>query len=220
VANTSLSEASLSYPAQPDPTVALTTGNASAGKVIVMSQARHRLPAAGTALIGTLVVLIGVWAGLVPFVGPAFAFSADGSSSWMWTLPHAVLWAVPGAVAVDMGLLLLLMIPRAAAGRARATSVWAGCLIAASGAWLALGLYVWPVIGYQSEAIRPASPLRELAYRAAWNLGPGLALVLLGGCAIGTALRSTIVTTEMTSAPYRFGAVSSSVETGRAGTAR
>jgi hypothetical protein len=197
VANTSLSEVSRPETRpQQDPTIALASDGTGAGQVVVTSQARHRLPATGTAVIGAMVILIGAWAGLVPFIGPVFAFSADGSTSWTWTVPHAVLWAVPGAVAVEMGLLLLLMVPRAAAGRARATSVWAGVLLAASGAWLVCGLFVWPVIGNQVEAFRPASPLRELAYRAGWELGPGLTLVLLGGCAIGTALRARIVTTK------------------------
>src|ERR1035437_9003663 len=55
---------------------------------------------------GFLALLLSAWAGIVPFVGPSFGFSPDGTASWTWNLAHALGALVPGAV----GLLACLVI--------------------------------------------------------------------------------------------------------------
>jgi hypothetical protein len=152
---------------------------------------RHLVPAA-MAVVGALTVLVGAWAGIVPFVGGLFGYSADGSAAWTWNLPHALLWLAPGGVAVATGLFMLLLVPRIGAGGARITSVWAGILAVACGAWLVIGLSAWPVLNQPAVAFASgASTLRLLLDQAGWTFGPGLVLVLLGGCALGLALRRT-----------------------------
>src|SRR5574340_782616 len=58
------------------------------------------VPAAGIGTLGVLTLLVGAWGGIVPFVGPIFGFSADGTVAWYWNMPHALLWLAPGAAAV------------------------------------------------------------------------------------------------------------------------
>ena len=39
---------------------------------------------------GFLALLLSAWAGIVPFIGPSFGFSADGTASWTWNLVHGL----------------------------------------------------------------------------------------------------------------------------------
>lgn len=148
------------------------------------------VPPAGLGLTGLVILLIGAWAGIVPFVGPSFGFSADGSSSWFWNLPHALLWLAPGAVAVWCGLMMLGMVPRAIAGFARLGSAALGTISAACGAWLIIGPLAWPVLEHSAGVFVPASPIKELAYQVGYSLGPGVLLVLFGAFAMGWGVRS------------------------------
>jgi hypothetical protein len=68
--------------------------------------------------IGILTVLISAWGGIIPYVGPAFGYSADGSGSWQWNLTHSVLALVPGAVGCLIGFSFLARIPDGRIGRA------------------------------------------------------------------------------------------------------
>src|ERR1035438_9059685 len=45
---------------------------------------------------GFLALLLSAWAGIVPFIGPSFGFSPDGTASWTWNLVHGLGAAVPG----------------------------------------------------------------------------------------------------------------------------
>lgn len=145
--------------------------------------------AAGLATIAVLVMLVGAWGGIVPFVGPIFSFSADGSPSWYWDLAHALLWLAPGAIAVLVGFAMLSQASRVKAERARFGLTVTGLVAVVSGAWFVVGPWAWPVFKSGGVVFSPASPTRELLYQVGWSLGPGMMLVLLGGCAIGFALR-------------------------------
>src|SRR5580698_9085374 len=61
--------------------------------------------------IGILTIAISAWGGIVPYVGPAFGFSADGSGSWYWSMTHSVLALIPGALGVLIGFCFLARVP-------------------------------------------------------------------------------------------------------------
>ena len=61
----------------------------------------------GLGLAGVVAVLVSAWGGIVPYVGPLFNYSGDGSGSWHWSLAHAVLSLVPGAAGVLLGLFVI-----------------------------------------------------------------------------------------------------------------
>jgi hypothetical protein len=130
---------------------------------------------------GLLTLLVGAWGGIVPFVGPLFGFSADGSRSWTWSLPHALLSLTPGAVAVTAGVLVM-----AAGGTLyRPGGLKLGGLMAAlCGAWFVIGPVAWPVLEH-SRVFVGASPMRELAYWIGYSLGPGTLLAALGAFVLG-----------------------------------
>jgi hypothetical protein len=80
---------------------------------------------------GLLLVLLGLWAGLIPFVGPYFNYQMQTTDTWHWTNDHLWLSVLPGAALLIGGLLL-------AAGRRGAAGL-GGLFGFAGGLWLVIG---------------------------------------------------------------------------------
>jgi hypothetical protein len=91
-----------------------------------------RLPRTTGALAGLLVVLLGLWGALIPFVGPYFHYAFGNYDKWHYTTNRLWLDILPGAVAVLGGLMLL-------GSTRRASGVLGGWLAVAAGAWFAIG---------------------------------------------------------------------------------
>src|ERR1700704_2439529 len=79
---------------------------------------------------GLLLMLLGAWGALVPFVGPYFGYAFTPDKAWTYTSGRFWLSVLPGA-AVFLGGLLILM-------SARVTSIGA-FLAALGGAWFVIG---------------------------------------------------------------------------------
>ncbi|HEV3268601.1 MAG TPA: hypothetical protein VGZ68_09395 [Acidimicrobiales bacterium] len=136
---------------------------------------------------GFLALLVSAWAGIVPFVGPTFGFSPDGTASWTWNEVHALGALVPGAAGVLACLLIIVSARRPSGMLAPGVLVASGFLAFLSGAWLAVIPVVWPTLvgGY----FHTASPSMTLAYWAGLAVGPGVLLASFGGFAMGRAGR-------------------------------
>jgi hypothetical protein len=91
-----------------------------------------RLPRTTGALSGLLVLLLGVWGGLIPFIGPYFHYAFGSYQHWHWTSQRLWLNVVPGAVAVVGGLMLM-------RARTRVGGLTAGWIALAAGVWFAIG---------------------------------------------------------------------------------
>jgi hypothetical protein len=143
----------------------------------------------GIGSVGLLTVLIAAWGGILPFVGPSFGYSADGTGSWHWNLAHALLSLAPGAVGVLVGAVILAETRGVVVGRGRFALTMVGILGVLSGAWFVVGPLAWPVITTQGAYFVHAAPLRNLANQAGYSLGTGVILALCGGFAIGWASR-------------------------------
>ena len=50
------------------------------------ASARVRLGRLGLGTAGVIAVLVSAWGGIVPYVGPLFGYSGDGSGAWHWDL--------------------------------------------------------------------------------------------------------------------------------------
>src|SRR3954447_12371478 len=94
--------------------------------------ALRRIPRRRGAATGTLLVLLGVWGGLIPFVGPYFNYQIGTTSTWDWSMDRLWLSVLPAAATVLGGLILLYSTRRSSAS---------------FGALLALGGGLWFVAG-------------------------------------------------------------------------
>jgi hypothetical protein len=85
-----------------------------------------------TRLSGLIVLIAGIWGGLIPFVGPYFHFALGPDHAWRWTSGRLYLDILPAVAAVLGGLLLL--------GAGPWLSGRIGALLAlAGGIWFAVG---------------------------------------------------------------------------------
>ncbi|HEY3942151.1 MAG TPA: hypothetical protein VGL60_06675 [Acidimicrobiales bacterium] len=160
-----------------------------------------RLGRVGLGGVGLLMVVVGAWGGIVPFLGPAIGFSGDGSGSWNLDASHAAVGLAPGAVAVVIGLLLVAEAPRVIVGRGRGSLTMAGLLAVACGAWFVVGPLAWPVLQASRPYFVGAGALRELAYQVGYALGPGGIVIACGAFAVGWASRHREVGLAGGSAP-------------------
>lgn len=139
-------------------------------------------------VVGLIALLVSAWGGIIPFVGPVFGYSGDGSASWTWNLSHVVLGLIPGALGVLAGLSIM-----AARGdspaRGRIGLSAAGLVAVACGAWFVVGPVAWPVVFGTVPYFVPASPLTGLAHWIGYALGPGLILGMCGAFGLGWAAR-------------------------------
>jgi hypothetical protein len=81
---------------------------------------------------GFLVLVLGLWAGLIPFVGPYFNYGFSPDSTWHYTTNRLWLDILPAAAAVIGGLIMI------SAAR-RGSGVMGSWLALIGGAWLILG---------------------------------------------------------------------------------
>jgi hypothetical protein len=91
-----------------------------------------RIRARRGAFTGLLILLLGLWVGLVPFIGPSFNYSLGSDSTWDWSMNRLWLEVLPAAAAVLGGLLLI-------SSRTRARASLGGLLGLAGGLWLVVG---------------------------------------------------------------------------------
>lgn len=127
---------------------------------------------------GLVLVVLGAWAGILPYVGPLFGFRMDGTPSWTWTTAHWELNLAPGALVLLGGVLLL-------AGR-RGSTALGGLFAVLGGAWLVVGplfASLWLTSGAQTRVASStlAAAMRPLGY----HYGTGLVIVVLGAWVIG-----------------------------------
>ena len=91
-----------------------------------------RTPRSTAAVSGLLIALLGLWGGLVAFIGPYFDYSFGVNEAWHFTTDRLWLNILPGAAAVVGGLLI--------AFSARRAVLRAGALLALiAGAWFVVG---------------------------------------------------------------------------------
>jgi hypothetical protein len=87
---------------------------------------------------GALLLILGAWAAIVPFIGDYLDFAYTPTSTWTWTSGRGWYEVAPGAAAFLGGLLLLFSANRA---------------LASLGAWLGIAGGAWLIIGPQLETL-------------------------------------------------------------------
>ena len=140
---------------------------------------RMQIPRSRGATSGFLLILLGAWGALIPFIGPYFNFAYNTDQEWLWTTARGWLEVLPGAAAAVGGLLLLTSGHRAAA-------MFGGWLAVLAGAWFVVGrAFAGPLpIGDVGAPVAPTDTKR-LALELAYFSGLGAVIVFLGALALG-----------------------------------
>jgi peptidoglycan/LPS O-acetylase OafA/YrhL len=143
-----------------------------------------------TGASGLLLVLLGVWGGLIPFIGPYFHYAYTPDKAWDYTTARLWLEILPGAAVFLGGLLLV-------TARSRAAAAFGAVLAAAAGAWFVLGTVLSPLWNH-GVALGGSPAGATVALRTAEQLGffSGLGVVVIGlaALAFGHATAWPVVT--------------------------
>ncbi len=147
----------------------------------VSTSERMHVPRSRGAVSGVMLVILGVWGGLIPFVGPYFDFAYTPDNAWDFTWGRFWLEILP-AIAVVVGGLAVL-------GTTNRVNGWMGAwLAAAGGAWFVVGQQVsqlWndglPAAG-EPAAI---STLGRVVEQLAFFTGLGAVIVFFAAAALG-----------------------------------
>jgi hypothetical protein len=145
----------------------------------VTRRARGQIARRRGAMIGLILIVLGAWGALIPFLGPYFHYAYTPDHAWRWTASRGWLEVLPGAVTVLGGLLVLI-------SNSRATAVLGAWLAAAGGAWFAVGTSFEPLL-HTGAVGAPAgghTPLRVLE-AIGFFYGLGVVIVFFAATASG-----------------------------------
>jgi hypothetical protein len=129
---------------------------------------------------GVLLALLGIWGGLIPFVGPYFGYAYTPDTAWTYNTGRLWLEILPGAATLLAGLLLIIT-------RGRHIALFAALLAIAAGAWFAVGNAVAPLWTTTAPAGVPAgtTTLLSAVEEIGFFTGLGVAIVLIAALAAG-----------------------------------
>jgi hypothetical protein len=141
-----------------------------------------RVPRSRGALTGFLLVVLGAWGALIPFIGPYFHYAYTPDSAWTYTTGRLWLEILPGCATALGGLIVLV-------SSSRPVAMFGAWLAAASGAWFALGTVLAPIFSSTVLSTDIGAPVGGSIHRAleqtGFFTGLGLVIVLLAGMALG-----------------------------------
>jgi hypothetical protein len=140
---------------------------------------RLQMPRSRGAASGFLLILLGAWGALIPFIGPYFDFAYTPDQEWFWTTARGWLEVLPGAVTVLGGLLMFM-------SRNRATAMLGGWLTVLAGAWFVVGRALAGPLGIGDVG----SPIAATDTKRVWLeltyfYGLGALIVFFGAVALG-----------------------------------
>jgi hypothetical protein len=136
------------------------------------------MPRSRGAVSGLLLILLGAWGALIPFVGPYFHFAYSPDQAWAWSTARAWLEVFPEVTTALGGFLLL------TSGN-RATAMFGGWLAGIAGAWFVVGRALAPTlrlgdVGQPLAGTDAKRAVIEIAYFS----GLGALIVFLGGAVL------------------------------------
>jgi hypothetical protein len=148
-----------------------------------------QIPRSRGGLCGLLLILLGAWGAIVPFVGPYFSFAFTPDQTWQYNSGRLYLSILPGAVAFIAGVAILVT-------RVRWVGIVAGVLAALAGGWFIFGAGVVDIV-LGKTSISPGNPVAStgpvIHSAQTWQFmeeigfftGVGALIILLGAIAIG-----------------------------------
>lgn len=146
-------------------------------KVMVMA-GTMRVPRTRGAISGFLLMLLGAWGALIPFIGPYFDFAYSPDSTWHYTNGRLILEILPGACVFLGGLLTL-------GSSHRLVAMFGGWLAAVGGAWFVVGLPLSTLWGSPTVGAPLGSSTRQTFEYIAHFGGLGAVSIFFAALAIG-----------------------------------
>jgi hypothetical protein len=146
-------------------------------KVIVVT-GTLQIPRTRGAVCGTLLVLLGAWGALIPFVGPYFDYAYTPAETWQYSNGRLLLEVLPGAGAALGGLLVLISANRVVA-------MLGGVLAALSGAWFVLGASLMSLWDGPTAGEPTGDTTQQVLEYVGFFGGLGVAIVYLAAVASG-----------------------------------
>ena len=133
------------------------------------------------AFSGFLLMLLGLWGALIPFVGPYFDYAYTPDKAWTYNTGRLWLELLPGAAVFLGGFLLTI-------ARSRHTALFGALLAAVAGAWFTLGTVLSPL--WNHHVPMGGSPASNTVYmRIMEQLGfftaLGVVIVFVAAVALG-----------------------------------
>jgi hypothetical protein len=133
------------------------------------------------AFSGFLLMLLGLWGALIPFVGPYFHYAYTPDKAWTYNTGRLWLELLPGAAVFFGGFLLMI-------ARARHTALFGALLAAVAGAWFTLGPVLSPL--WNNRVPMGGTPASNTVYmRIMEQLGfftaLGVVIVFVAAMALG-----------------------------------
>ncbi|MHB1817244.1 MAG: hypothetical protein ACYCO9_04295 [Streptosporangiaceae bacterium] len=130
-------------------------------------------------------MLLGIWGGFIPLVGPYARFGYTPDHAWAVTSGRIWLEIVPAAVTVAGGLLLL-------ATRTRPAAIFGAVAALLGGAWFTVGTVIAPL--WAGAAPAQGSPLGGTTIRMFEQISffPGLGVVIVALAAIAIGRLSVV----------------------------
>ncbi|MFZ0714389.1 hypothetical protein [Mycobacterium sp.] len=136
------------------------------------------MPRSRGAVSGLVLLILGAWGALIPFIGPYLHLSYTPAEVWVWSTARAWLEVFPGVTAAVGGFLLLV------SGN-RATAMFGGWLAVIAGAWFVVGRTLSSTlrlgdVGQPMAATDAKRAVIEIAYFS----GLGALIVFVGGAVL------------------------------------
>src|SRR5580700_5198716 len=133
---------------------------------------------------GFLLVLLGLWGALIPFIGPYFHYAYTPDTAWTYSTARLWLEILPGAAVFLGGILLMI-------ATGRHVALFGAVLAAAAGAWFTLGTILSPL--WNNHVTLGGSPASSTQFmRIMEQLGffsaLGLVIMFIAAAAFGRIL--------------------------------
>ena len=150
------------------------------------------MPRSRGAVSGLLLLALGAWGALIPFIGPYFHFAYEPGQVWVWSTARAWLEVFPGAITAVGGFLLLI------SGN-RATAMFGGWLAVIAGAWFVIGRTLASTLrlGDVGEPLATTDAKRAVIEIASFS-GLGALIVFFGGAVLARVTIRTARDVELT----------------------
>ena len=131
---------------------------------------------------GSLLVLLGIWGAIIPFIGPYFHYAYTPDTSWTYTTARLWLEILPGAAVFLGGILLII-------ATGRHIALLGAFLAAVAGAWFALGTVLSPLWSTGGATLGgtpvASTTLMRTMEQVGFFTGLGAVVIFVAAAAIG-----------------------------------